>query len=107
MEVRFTPEQEARIADMATKTGNNPERLVQDVVVQYLDSGSRFLAAIEKGYSSAFALSRRGRCLRGQVRRHRGAAHLPRVAGVAMSAQTFVEHIDIAPLSSIDRRPVI
>ena len=53
MEVHFTPEQEAQIAQIATKAGSNPERLVKDVVARYLDDEARFLAAVEKGLAAA------------------------------------------------------
>jgi predicted transcriptional regulator len=53
MEVNFTPEQEARLARIATKAGTAPERLVKDVLVRYLDDEARFLAAVEKGIEAA------------------------------------------------------
>jgi predicted transcriptional regulator len=53
MEVHFTLEQEAQIAQIATKAGSNPEHLVKDVVVRYLDDEARFLAAVEKGRAAA------------------------------------------------------
>jgi predicted transcriptional regulator len=53
MEVHFTPEQEAQLTQMATKAGTNPERLVKDVLVRYLDDEALFLAAIEKGIAAA------------------------------------------------------
>jgi predicted transcriptional regulator len=53
MEVNFTPEQEARLAQIATKAGTAPERLVKDVLVRYLDDEARFLAAVEKGIAAA------------------------------------------------------
>jgi predicted transcriptional regulator len=53
MEVHFTPEQEARLAQMATKAGTDPERLVKDVLVRYLNDEARFLAAVEKGVAAA------------------------------------------------------
>jgi predicted transcriptional regulator len=53
MEVHFTPEQEAQLAQIATKEGTNPERLVQDVLARYLDDEARFLAAVEKGIAAA------------------------------------------------------
>lgn len=53
MEVHLTPEQEARLAQIATKAGTNPERLVKDVLVRYLDDEARFLAAVEKGIAEA------------------------------------------------------
>ena len=53
MEVQFTPEQEAQLTRMATKAGTDPERLVKDVLVRYLDNEARFLAAVEKGIGAA------------------------------------------------------
>ena len=52
MEVQFTPEQEAQLTRMATKAGTDPERLVRDVLVRYLDNEARFLAAVEKGIAA-------------------------------------------------------
>jgi hypothetical protein len=37
MEVHFTPEQEARIAQLATKTGTDAEHLVKDAVLRLLE----------------------------------------------------------------------
>jgi predicted transcriptional regulator len=53
IEVRFTPEQEVEIAQMATLVGAEPERSVKDVLVRYLDDEARFLAAVEKGIAAA------------------------------------------------------
>ena len=53
MELHFTPEQEAQLAQMATKVGTDPERLVKDVLVRYLDDEARFLEAVEKGIAAA------------------------------------------------------
>ena len=53
MEVHFTPEQEKQLAQIATKTGTAPERVVTNVVARYLDEKVRFLAAIEKGIAAA------------------------------------------------------
>ena len=53
MEVQFTPEQEAQIAQMAIKAGTAPERLVTTVVARYLNEEARFLAAVEKGITAA------------------------------------------------------
>ena len=53
MEVHFTPEQQAQLAQMATKAGTNPERLVTDVVARYLYDEARFLEAVEKGIAAA------------------------------------------------------
>jgi len=53
MEVHFTPEQETQLAQMATKAGTAPERLVTAVVARYLNEEARFLAAVEKGIAAA------------------------------------------------------
>ena len=37
MEVHFTPEQEAQLAQMATKAGTAPERLVEDAALRLLE----------------------------------------------------------------------
>ena len=48
MEVHFTPEQEARLAQMASKSGTDAEHLVKDVALRLLEEEARFLAAIER-----------------------------------------------------------
>lgn len=53
------PEQQAPIAQAATKAGTVPERLVTNVVVRSLAEEARFLAAMEKGLVAA----ERGECI--------------------------------------------
>jgi predicted transcriptional regulator len=53
MNVDLTPEQEARLAQMASRSGTVPETLLTDVVSRYLDEEARFLAAVEKGIAAA------------------------------------------------------
>ena len=53
MEVHFTPEQQALLVQIASKTGTVPERLVTKVVARYLGEEARFLAAVEKGIAAA------------------------------------------------------
>jgi predicted transcriptional regulator len=53
MEVHFTPEQEAQLAQMATKAGTDAKGLVNDVLSRYLEDKARFLAAVEKGIAAA------------------------------------------------------
>jgi predicted transcriptional regulator len=50
MEVHFTPEQQAQIAQVATTAGN---RLRAVTNVRYLAEEARFLAAVEKGLVAA------------------------------------------------------
>jgi predicted transcriptional regulator len=51
--VHFTPEQEARIAQIGANGGTDPERLIKDILDRYLDDETRFLAAVEKGLAAA------------------------------------------------------
>jgi len=53
MEVHLTPEQQSQLAQIATTAGTDPERLVTEVVVRYLDEKARFLEAVEKGIAAA------------------------------------------------------
>lgn len=53
MELHLTPEQQARLAQIASKNGTAPESLVTTVVTRYLDGEARFLAAVEKGIAAA------------------------------------------------------
>jgi len=49
MEVLFTPELEARLAQSATQQGRNPDELVRPVVARYFDEESRFVDALNRG----------------------------------------------------------
>ena len=53
MEVHFTPEQQAQLAQLAAKAGTVPERVVTNVVARYLNEEARFLASVEKGIAEA------------------------------------------------------
>jgi predicted transcriptional regulator len=53
MEVHFTPEQEAQLAQMATKEGTDAERLVKDAALRLLEEDARFRAAVRKGLEQA------------------------------------------------------
>lgn len=53
MEVQFTAEQQAQLAQIAARAGTVPERLVTNVVSRFLDEEVRFLAAVEKGLAAA------------------------------------------------------
>lgn len=44
MEVHFTPEQEAQLAQIATKAGTNAERLVKDAALRLLEDENHFRA---------------------------------------------------------------
>jgi predicted transcriptional regulator len=49
MEVHFTPEQEARLAQSAAQQGRKLHELVQQVVERYFDEESRFIDAVKRG----------------------------------------------------------
>jgi predicted transcriptional regulator len=49
MEVHFTPEQEAKLAQTAAEQGRNPDELVRQVLARYFDEESRFIDAVRRG----------------------------------------------------------
>jgi predicted transcriptional regulator len=49
MEVHFTPELEAKVAESAVQQGRNPEELVQEVVARHFEEESRFIEAVKWG----------------------------------------------------------
>ena len=53
MEVHFTPEQEAKLAQIARVAGTGPEDLVKDAVVRLLEEDTRFRAAVQEGVAQA------------------------------------------------------
>jgi len=53
MEVHFTPEQEAQLAQIATNSGTDPERLVKDAALRLLQEDARFRAAVREGIAQA------------------------------------------------------
>jgi predicted transcriptional regulator len=53
MEVQFTPEQEAQLTRMATKSGTDAPQFVKTAALRLLDEESSFLAAVEKGIAAA------------------------------------------------------
>ena len=53
MEVHFTPEQEAQLAQIATNEGTEPERLVKDAALRLLQEDARFRDAVREGIAQA------------------------------------------------------
>jgi len=53
MEVHFTPEQEARLASMATREGVNPQELVKDAALRLLEDDASFRAGVRAGIEQA------------------------------------------------------
>ena len=53
MEVQFTPEQEARLANVATREGVDTRELVKDAALRLLEDDARFRAGVRKGIAQA------------------------------------------------------
>jgi predicted transcriptional regulator len=53
MEVHFTQEQEAWLAQIATKAGTDPAHLVKDAALRLLDDDARYRAAVREGIAQA------------------------------------------------------
>ena len=53
MEIHFTPEQEAHLAQIATQAGTDAERLVKEAAVRLLEEDVRFRAAVRQGIAQA------------------------------------------------------
>jgi predicted transcriptional regulator len=53
MEVHFTPEQEAQLAQIASTEGTEPERLVKEAALRLLQEDARFRAAVREGIAQA------------------------------------------------------
>ncbi len=49
MDVRFSPEFEAKLKRVASESGRGPEQLVQEIVQTYLDHDAWFKAEVQKG----------------------------------------------------------
>ena len=53
MELHFTPEQEAQLAQIATQEGTDAERLVKDAALRLLEEDARFRSAVREGIAQA------------------------------------------------------
>jgi predicted transcriptional regulator len=53
MEVHFTPEQEAQLAQIANINGTDAERLVKEAALRPLQDDTRFRAALREGIAQA------------------------------------------------------
>ena len=52
MDVQFAPDVEAKLSDIAIRTGRQTGELIQTAVSRLLDEESRFLQAVEQGFAS-------------------------------------------------------
>jgi predicted transcriptional regulator len=53
MEVHFTPEQEAKLAQIANSEGTDAERLVKEAALRLLEEDARVRAAVREGIAQA------------------------------------------------------
>ena len=53
MEVNLSPEKEARLRQLASRTGKATEQVVEEAVDRMLEYDERFLTAVEEGRASA------------------------------------------------------
>jgi predicted transcriptional regulator len=53
MEVHFTPEQEARLSQIAAHAGVDTEHLVKDAALRLLEQDEQFRAAVREGIAAA------------------------------------------------------
>jgi predicted transcriptional regulator len=53
MELHFTPEQEAQLAQIANQKGTDAERLVKEAALRLLQEDARFRAAVREGIAQA------------------------------------------------------
>jgi predicted transcriptional regulator len=49
MEVQFTPEVEAKLAERAARQSLKPDEVVQDVVSRYFQEEDRYVEAVRRG----------------------------------------------------------
>jgi predicted transcriptional regulator len=54
MEVRFTPQEETRLARIATQEGVAPAELVKNAALRLLEDDARFRAGVRKGIEQAY-----------------------------------------------------
>ena len=52
MQVRLTPEQEARVVELAARDGRSPDQLVQEALDRLFEADADFVEAVVKGLTS-------------------------------------------------------
>ena len=53
MEVRFSPDVERRLQQVALASGKDAEQLVKDTIARMLENQARFVAGVQKGIAQA------------------------------------------------------
>jgi predicted transcriptional regulator len=52
MQVHLTPEQEARLAELAARDGRSPDRLLQEALDRFFEADADFVEAVMRGLAS-------------------------------------------------------
>ena len=52
MQAHLTPEQEARLVELAARDGLSPDQLVQEALDRFFEADSDFVEAVTKGLAS-------------------------------------------------------
>ncbi len=52
MQMRLTPEQEARLVELAAREGRSPDQLVQEALNRFFEADPAFVEAMMKGLAS-------------------------------------------------------
>ena len=52
MQVHLTPEQEARLVELAARCGQSPDQLVQEALARFFEADADFVEAVMKGLAS-------------------------------------------------------
>jgi predicted transcriptional regulator len=52
MEVYLTPEQEARLAELAARNSRSVDAIVRDAILRYVEDQTHFVEAVRKGLAS-------------------------------------------------------
>lgn len=53
MQLHFTPEQQAQLAQIASRAGTDPEHLLIDAALRLIDDETRYRAAVREGIAHA------------------------------------------------------
>jgi predicted transcriptional regulator len=52
VQLHLTPEQEARLAELAARDGRSPDQLLQDALDRFFEADADFVEAVKKGLAS-------------------------------------------------------
>jgi len=52
MQLHLTPEQEARLVELAARDGRSPDQLLQDALDRFFEADADFVEAVKKGLAS-------------------------------------------------------